>query len=35
MAVLIAIYAFVTSRTTIGRRVYAVGGNEKAAKLPA
>ncbi|WP_061934510.1 multiple monosaccharide ABC transporter permease [Aureimonas sp. AU22] len=33
MAVLIAIYAFVTSRTTIGRRVYAVGGNEKAAKL--
>ncbi|WP_210270217.1 multiple monosaccharide ABC transporter permease [Aureimonas sp. ME7] len=33
MAVLIAIYAFVTTRTTIGRRVYAVGGNEKAAKL--
>ena len=33
MALLIAIYAFVTSRTTIGRRVYAVGGNEKAAKL--
>ncbi|MBB3948790.1 multiple monosaccharide ABC transporter permease [Aureimonas jatrophae] len=33
MALLIAIYAFVTARTTIGRRVYAVGGNEKAAKL--
>ncbi|MBS9722155.1 sugar ABC transporter permease [Tianweitania sp. BSSL-BM11] len=33
MALLIAIYAFVTTRTTIGRRVYAVGGNEKAAKL--
>ncbi len=35
MAVLIAIYAFVTSRTTIGRRVYAVGGNEKAPSSPA
>jgi putative multiple sugar transport system permease protein len=33
MAVLIALYAFVTNRTTIGRRVYALGGNEKAAKL--
>ena len=33
MAVLIAIYAFVTTRTTIGRRIYALGGNEKAAKL--
>ena len=33
MAALIAVYAFVTARTTIGRRVYAVGGNEKAAKL--
>jgi len=33
MAVLIAIYAFVTTRTTVGRQVYAVGGNEKAAKL--
>ena len=33
MAVLIAIYAFVTSRTTIGRRIYAIGGNEKAAML--
>ena len=33
MALLIAIYSFVTSRTTIGRRIYAIGGNEKAAKL--
>ncbi len=33
MAVLIALYAFMTLRTTIGRQVYAVGGNEKAAKL--
>ena len=33
MLVLIAIYSFVTRRTTIGRRVYAMGGNEKATKL--
>ncbi len=33
MAVLIAIYAFVTTRTTVGRQIYAVGGNEKAARL--
>ncbi len=33
MAVLIALYAFVTNRTTIGRRIYALGGNEKAARL--
>lgn len=33
MAVLMVLYTFVTNRTTIGRRVYAVGGNEKAAKL--
>ncbi|PZX18818.1 putative multiple sugar transport system permease protein [Palleronia aestuarii] len=33
MALLIAIYSFVTSRTTIGRRIYAIGGNEKAATL--
>ncbi|ETX14045.1 ABC transporter permease [Roseivivax halodurans JCM 10272] len=33
MALLIAIYSFVTSRTTIGRRIYAIGGNEKAASL--
>jgi len=33
MAVLIAIYSFITNKTTAGRRVYAIGGNEKAAKL--
>lgn len=33
MGVLTIIYAFLTERTTIGRRVYALGGNEKAAKL--
>jgi putative multiple sugar transport system permease protein len=33
MIVLIALYTFVTLRTTIGRRIYALGGNEKAAKL--
>ena len=33
MALLISVYSFVTSRTTIGRRIYALGGNEKAAKL--
>ncbi|WP_420962942.1 multiple monosaccharide ABC transporter permease [Brucella sp. IR073] len=33
MAVLIALFAFVTRHTTIGRRIYAMGGNEKAAKL--
>ncbi len=33
MLVLIAAYAFVTRRTTIGRRIYAMGGNSKAAKL--
>jgi putative multiple sugar transport system permease protein len=33
MFLLIALYAFVTNRTTIGRRIYALGGNEKAAKL--
>ncbi|MFV0358281.1 multiple monosaccharide ABC transporter permease [Tropicimonas sp.] len=33
MAILIAIYSFVTTRTTLGRRIYAIGGNEKAAKL--
>lgn len=33
MALLIAVYGFMTTRTTIGRRIYAVGGNEKAAKL--
>ncbi|WP_029009085.1 multiple monosaccharide ABC transporter permease [Azospirillum halopraeferens] len=33
MALLIAVYSFVTGRTTIGRRIYAIGGNEKAARL--
>ena len=33
MALLIAFYTFVTTRSTIGRRIYAMGGNEKAAKL--
>ena len=33
MGVLTVIYAFVTSNTVIGRRVYALGGNQKAAKL--
>ncbi len=33
MALLIAVYSFITGRTTIGRRLYAIGGNEKAAKL--
>jgi putative multiple sugar transport system permease protein len=33
MALLIVLFDFVTSRTTIGRRIYALGGNEKAAKL--
>ncbi|MDR3376144.1 MAG: sugar ABC transporter permease [Ancalomicrobiaceae bacterium] len=33
MGVLIAFYSFICTRTVIGRRVYALGGNEKAAKL--
>ncbi|NVP55492.1 multiple monosaccharide ABC transporter permease [Mycoplana rhizolycopersici] len=33
MGVLIALYSFVTTRSTVGRRIYAMGGNEKAAKL--
>jgi putative multiple sugar transport system permease protein len=33
MAVLIGIYAFFTENTTAGRRIYAVGGNLKAARL--
>ena len=31
--VLVAGYAFVTSQSVIGRRIYAMGGNEKAARL--
>ena len=33
MAVLTILYAFVTESTTIGRRIYAIGGNLKAARL--
>ena len=33
LIILIALYSFVTTRTVIGRRVYALGGNQKAAKL--
>ncbi len=33
MFALIAGFVFLTTRTTMGRRVYAMGGNEKAAKL--
>src|SRR5260370_8584732 len=33
MIALIATYGFVPTRITTGRRIYAVGGNEKAAKL--
>ena len=33
MAVLTIVYAFLTENTTLGRRIYALGGNEKAAKL--
>ncbi len=33
MFALMLFYDFVTNRTTVGRRVYALGGNEKAARL--
>jgi ABC-type xylose transport system, permease component len=33
LAVLIGLYTFVTTKTVIGRHIYALGGNEKAAKL--
>ena len=33
MGILTVAYAFLTERTTLGRRVYALGGNRKAAKL--
>ncbi len=33
VVVIILIYAYITSKTTMGRHFYAVGGNEKATKL--
>jgi putative multiple sugar transport system permease protein len=33
MGILIAVFVFMTKRMTFGRRIYAMGGNEKAAKL--
>jgi putative multiple sugar transport system permease protein len=33
MGVLVVIFMFITNSTTVGRRIYAIGGNEKAARL--
>ncbi len=33
MGILISLFIFITMRTTFGRRIYALGGNEKATKL--
>ena len=33
IAVIVLFYAFVANKTVVGRRIYALGGNEKAAKL--
>ncbi|MGJ8585653.1 MAG: multiple monosaccharide ABC transporter permease [Marinosulfonomonas sp.] len=33
MVLLTVVYAFLTENTTLGRRIYALGGNDKAAKL--
>ncbi len=33
IAVVLMVYAYITSRTTMGRYLYAVGGNEKATRL--
>ena len=33
IAVIVIFYAFVANKTVVGRRIYALGGNEKAAKL--
>jgi len=33
LGVLVAFYTFITTKTTLGRHIYALGGNEKAARL--
>ena len=33
VVIVVAVYAYITSKTTMGRDLYAVGGNEKATKL--
>jgi putative multiple sugar transport system permease protein len=33
MSILIALFVFITKQTTLGRRIYALGGNAKAAQL--
>lgn len=33
VAIVVLVYAYITSKTTLGRHFYAVGGNEKATKL--
>ena len=33
IAAVVIIYAFIANKTVVGRRIYALGGNEKAAKL--
>ncbi|MGN0894591.1 MAG: multiple monosaccharide ABC transporter permease [Succinivibrio sp.] len=33
IAVIVLMYAFIANQTVVGRRIYALGGNEKAAKL--
>ena len=33
ITVIVVIYAFIANKTVVGRRIYALGGNEKAAKL--
>jgi len=33
LAIVLLVYSFITSKTVMGRHLYAIGGNEKAAKL--
>lgn len=33
IAILVGIYSFIANKTTVGRRIYATGGNEKATRL--